>query len=192
MSYLLIAELGDGSLWWKLSTVITCGTLAGAIIPEFVKVFTSTGSAHVREVVTSAREGGASLNIISGLVAGNFSAYYLGMTIMALMAIAYWVSMQGMGSLMLAPAVFAFGFGTALRSNAGTDMIEPYRAPAPSYNYAPPPPPRPVFYVPPPPVRVGVVIGPGYGYYGPRYGFYGSRRFYGRHAYWRGHHHHWH
>ena len=84
-------------------------------------------------------------------------------------------------------AVFALGFGTALRSNAGTDMIEPYRAPAPSYNYAPPP-PRPVFFVPP--VRVGVVIGPAFGYYGPRYGFYGAHR-YGRHAYWRGHHH-WH
>lgn len=83
-------------------------------------------------------------------------------------------------------AVFALAFGTAVRSNAGTDMIEPYRAPAPSYNYAPPPPPRPVYYVPLPPVRVGVVIGPGYGYYGSGYGFYGSHRFYGRHAYWRG------
>ena len=93
---------------------------------------------------------------------------------------------MGKKCFVMALAVFALGFGTALRSNAGTDMIEPYRAPAPSYNYAPPPPPRPVFYVPPPPVRVGVVIGPGYGYYGPRYGFYGSRRFYGRQAYWRG------
>ena len=79
MSYLLIPDLGgDPTLWWKLSTVITCGTLAGAIIPELVKVFTSTESAHVREVVTSSREGGASLNILSGLVAGNFSAYWLG------------------------------------------------------------------------------------------------------------------
>ena len=92
---------------------------------------------------------------------------------------------MGKKCFVMALAVFALGFGTALRSNAGTDMIEPYRAPAPSYNYAPPPPPRPVFYVPPPPVRVGVVVGPGYRYYGPRYGFYGSRRFYGRHAYWR-------
>ena len=99
---------------------------------------------------------------------------------------------MGKKCFVMALAVFALGFGTALRSNAGTDMIEPYRAPAPSYNYAPPPLPRPVFYVPPPPVRVGVVIGPGYGYYGPRYGFYGSRRLYGRQAYWRGHHHHWH
>ncbi len=108
-SYLLIPELGDGSLWWKLSTVITCGTLAGAIIPEFVKVFTSTESAHVREVVTSAREGGASLNILSGLVAGNFSAYWLGMVIVALMGTAYYVSTFGLGALMVAPAVFAFG-----------------------------------------------------------------------------------
>jgi K(+)-stimulated pyrophosphate-energized sodium pump len=108
-SYLLIPGLGDGTLWWKLSTVITCGTLAGAIIPEFVKIFTSTESGHVREVVTSAREGGASLNILSGLVAGNFSAYWLGMAITALMGVAYLVSTTGLGSLMVAPAVFAFG-----------------------------------------------------------------------------------
>jgi K(+)-stimulated pyrophosphate-energized sodium pump len=108
-SYLLIHDLGDGSLWWKLSTVITCGTLAGAIIPELVKVFTSTESAHVREVVTSSREGGASLNILSGLVAGNFSAYWLGIVIVGLMSIAFGVSTLGLGSLMAAPAVFAFG-----------------------------------------------------------------------------------
>jgi K(+)-stimulated pyrophosphate-energized sodium pump len=108
-SYLLIPGLGDGTLWWKLSTVITCGTLAGAIIPELVKIFTSTESGHVREVVTSAREGGASLNILSGLVAGNFSAYWLGMVITALMGVAYLVSTGGLGSIMLAPAVFAFG-----------------------------------------------------------------------------------
>ena len=108
-SYLLIKELGDGSLWWKLSTVITCGTLAGAIIPELVKIFTSTKSAHVAEVVTCSREGGASLNILSGLVAGNFSAYWLGITIMILMALAYAVSTMGLGMLMMAPAVFAFG-----------------------------------------------------------------------------------
>ena len=95
-SYLLIPTLGPGdtTLWWKLSTIITCGTLAGAIIPELVKVFTSTESAHMREVVTSSREGGASLNILSGLVAGNFSAYWLGMAIMVLMRIAYWVSLE--------------------------------------------------------------------------------------------------
>jgi K(+)-stimulated pyrophosphate-energized sodium pump len=108
-SYLLIPGLGDGTLWWKLSTVITCGTLAGAIIPELVKIFTSTESGHVREVVTSAREGGASLDILSGLVAGNFSAYWLGMAITALMGVAYLVSTEGLGSLMVAPAVFAFG-----------------------------------------------------------------------------------
>src|SRR6202035_3467897 len=79
VSYVLIADLGDGTLWWKLSTVITCGTLAGAIIPELVKVFTSVESGHVREVVTASREGGASLNILSGFVAGNFSAFWLGL-----------------------------------------------------------------------------------------------------------------
>ncbi len=108
-SYMLIRDLGDGSLWWKLSTVITCGTLAGAIIPELVKVFTSTNSRHVREVVTSAREGGASLDILSGLVAGNFSAYWLGMVVVVLMGTAYAVSTAGLGALMVAPAVFAFG-----------------------------------------------------------------------------------
>jgi K(+)-stimulated pyrophosphate-energized sodium pump len=114
VSYLMIPTLGDGSLWWKLSSVITCGTLAGAIIPELVKVFTSTESSHVKEVVTSSREGGASLNILSGLVAGNFSAYWLGITIMGLMSVAYLISDAGagnggMGALMVAPAVFAFG-----------------------------------------------------------------------------------
>ncbi|MCX6591675.1 MAG: sodium-translocating pyrophosphatase [Acidobacteria bacterium] len=110
VSYLLIPNIGnDPSLWWKLSTVITCGTLAGAIIPELVKVFTSTESAHVREVVTSSREGGASLNILSGLVAGNFSAFWIGLAMLALMAMAYGVSTMGMGALMMAPAVFAFG-----------------------------------------------------------------------------------
>ncbi|PWT86647.1 MAG: sodium-translocating pyrophosphatase [Blastocatellia bacterium] len=109
MSYLLIADLGDGTLWWKLSTVITCGTLAGAVIPELVKVFTSVDSSHVKEVVTSSREGGASLNILSGFVAGNFSGYWLGLSIVVLMGIAYFVSTAGLGALMAAPAVFAFG-----------------------------------------------------------------------------------
>jgi K(+)-stimulated pyrophosphate-energized sodium pump len=108
-SYLLIPDLGDGTLWWKLSLVITCGTLAGAIIPELVKVFTSTESAHVREVVTSSREGGASLNVLSGLVAGNFSAYWLGMTIVFLMGTAWWVSTFGLSAIMAASPVFAFG-----------------------------------------------------------------------------------
>ena len=109
VSWMLVPGLGDGTLWWKLSTVITCGTLAGAIIPEFVKVFTSTESRHVREVVASSREGGASLNILSGFVAGNFSAYWLGLSIVTLMSIAYYVSLYGLESIMLAPAVFAFG-----------------------------------------------------------------------------------
>jgi K(+)-stimulated pyrophosphate-energized sodium pump len=111
VSYVLIPELGDGTLWWKLSTVITCGTLAGAIIPEFVKVFTSVESAHVKEVVESSREGGASLNILSGFVAGNFSAYWLGLSIVTLMGIAAYVgtSTPSMANLMAAPAVFAFG-----------------------------------------------------------------------------------
>src|SRR5687767_8839414 len=109
ISYLLIPDLGDGTMWWKLSTVITCGTLAGAIIPELVKVFTSTESAHVREVVSSSREGGASLNILAGLVAGNFSAYWLGLSIVALMSVAYWVSLMGFDTLMIAAPVFAFG-----------------------------------------------------------------------------------
>jgi K(+)-stimulated pyrophosphate-energized sodium pump len=110
VSYFLIPNIGgDPSLWWKLSAIISCGTLAGAIIPELVKVFTSVDSRHVREVVTSSREGGASLNILSGFVAGNFSAYWLGMAIMSLMSIGYWVSLHGFGALMIAPAVFAFG-----------------------------------------------------------------------------------
>jgi K(+)-stimulated pyrophosphate-energized sodium pump len=109
VSYVLIQRLGDGTLWWKLSTVITCGTLAGAVIPELVKVFTSMNSKHVAEIVTSSKEGGASLNILSGLVAGNFSAYWLGIIILVLMALAYLVSTMGLGSLMIAPAVFAFG-----------------------------------------------------------------------------------
>src|SRR5712672_1372074 len=109
-SWLLIPTIGNApTLWWKLSLVITCGTLVGAIIPEFVKVFTSVSSRHVREVVTSSREGGASLNILSGFVAGNFSAFWLGMTMMVLMAIAYGISTAGLASLMIAPAVFAFG-----------------------------------------------------------------------------------
>jgi len=109
VSWFLIRELGDGTLWWKLSTVITCGTLAGAIIPELVKIFTSTESSHVKEVVSSSQEGGASLNILSGLVAGNFAAYWLGLAITSLMGIAYLVSLFGFDQLMLAPAVFAFG-----------------------------------------------------------------------------------
>ncbi|MFO0727732.1 MAG: sodium-translocating pyrophosphatase [Myxococcota bacterium] len=116
-SYMLIPELGgDNTLWWKLSTIITCGTLAGAIIPEVVKVFTSTESKHVREVVKASQEGGPSLNILSGLIAGNFSGFWLGLVITGLMGGAYYVSMGipaivpgGTAGIMLAPAVFAFG-----------------------------------------------------------------------------------
>jgi K(+)-stimulated pyrophosphate-energized sodium pump len=116
VSYLLIPTLGgDASMWWKLSTIITCGTLAGAIIPELVKVFTSTESRHVQEVVTASREGGASLNILAGLIAGNFSAYWMGITIAALMGVGAWISSMfpvdalGHPVLMIAPAIFAFG-----------------------------------------------------------------------------------
>jgi K(+)-stimulated pyrophosphate-energized sodium pump len=115
VSYYMIPDLGDGTLWWKLASIISCGTLAGAIIPELVKVFTSTKSAHVQEVVTSAREGGASLGILSGFVAGNFSAYWLGLSMVALMTIGYFFStgipdlQNNPAGMMLAPAVFAFG-----------------------------------------------------------------------------------
>jgi K(+)-stimulated pyrophosphate-energized sodium pump len=109
VSYLMIPNLGGNTeLWWQLSIIISCGTAAGSIIPELVKVFTSTGSRHVAEVVTSSREGGPSLNILSGLVAGNFSAFWLGMSIVVLMGVAYLFS-PGLGTLMVAPAVFAFG-----------------------------------------------------------------------------------
>ncbi|MFN7959608.1 MAG: sodium-translocating pyrophosphatase [Holophagaceae bacterium] len=108
LSYLLIGSLPD-HLWCKLSTIITCGTLAGALIPELVKAFTSTNSGHVKEVVTASKEGGASLNIISGLVAGYFSAYWMGLCIVALMGGAYYVSTFGLAGFMDAPAIFAFG-----------------------------------------------------------------------------------
>jgi K(+)-stimulated pyrophosphate-energized sodium pump len=114
VSYLLIGGSTDvgqahGDYWWMLSIIISMGTLAGALIPELVKVFTSTKSKHVKEVVSSAKEGGASLDILSGFVAGNFSAYYIGFAIMVLMGVGYVVSTQGLGDIMLAPAVFAFG-----------------------------------------------------------------------------------
>jgi K(+)-stimulated pyrophosphate-energized sodium pump len=115
VSYLMIPTLGDGTLWWKLSSIISCGTLAGAVIPELVKVFTSTKSAHVKEVVKSAQEGGASLGILSGFVAGNFSAYWLGLSMVALMGLGYYFSLgipnlqTDPAGMMLAPAVFAFG-----------------------------------------------------------------------------------
>jgi len=110
VSWLMIPQLaGDGTLWWKLASIISCGTLAGALIPELVKVFTSTDSKHVKEVVTSSQEGGASLNILSGFIAGNFSAYWLGISMVGLMSVSYYFSQQGLAPLMLVPAVFAFG-----------------------------------------------------------------------------------
>jgi K(+)-stimulated pyrophosphate-energized sodium pump len=109
VSRALIPDLGDGSMWWKLSAIISVGTLAGAIIPEMVKIFTSTNSAHVREVVAASREGGASLNILAGLTAGNFSAFWMGLAITALMAVAAAISTLGLAGMMAAPPVFAFG-----------------------------------------------------------------------------------
>jgi K(+)-stimulated pyrophosphate-energized sodium pump len=110
ISSLIIPTLGgDSSQWWKLATIISCGTLAGAIIPELVKVFTSTESRHVKEVVRSAEEGGASLGILSGFVAGNFSAYYIGLAMVVLMSLGYVISTLGLGGVMIAAPVFAFG-----------------------------------------------------------------------------------
>jgi len=107
-SLALIQGLGNG-MWWKLSLVISCGTLAGALVPELVKAFTSTNSKHVKEVVVSAKQGGASLDILSGVVSGNFSGYWIGITIAGLMGIAFLVSGSFPGGMMAAPAVFAFG-----------------------------------------------------------------------------------
>jgi Na+/H+-translocating membrane pyrophosphatase len=114
VSYLMLKDfnLGGvvrGDIWWKLASIISCGTIAGALIPEFVKVFTSTESRHVREVVTASEQGGASLNILAGLVAGNFSSYWLGLCMILLMGLAYGISTMGFDAIMLAPAVFAFG-----------------------------------------------------------------------------------
>ena len=112
ISKLMIPDLGgDQTQWWKLASIISCGTLAGAIIPELVKVFTSVDSRHTKEVVTSAQEGGASLGILSGFVAGNFSAYYLGFSMVILMAVGYYFSTMGLAesATMVAAPVFAFG-----------------------------------------------------------------------------------
>ncbi len=110
ISYFIIPDIGgDPTQWWKLSIIVSCGTLAGALIPELVKAFTSTESRHVREVVISAKEGGSSLDILSGFVAGNFSAYYLGLVMLVLMAVGYLVSLHGLDHLMVAAPVFAFG-----------------------------------------------------------------------------------
>jgi len=108
VSYLLIRDMGD-SLWWKLATIISCGTIAAAVIPEFTKIFTSSKSKHVAEIVAASREGGASLTVLSGLVAGNFSAFWKGMVMVGLMLIAYLTSSSGLDQFMVYPAVFAFG-----------------------------------------------------------------------------------
>ena len=124
-SYLLISDLGKNhELWWQLSAIISCGTLAGAIIPEVIKIFTSTESAHVKEVVTASREGGASLNVLAGLTAGNFSAYWMGLVFVALMGTSYFIAMLGLTDVLtsmdvsvglsheaavIAAPVFAFG-----------------------------------------------------------------------------------
>ncbi len=110
ISALLISDIpGHPNLWWQLSLIISFGTLAGAIIPELVKVFTGVKAKHTEEVVKSAKEGGPSLDILSGLVAGNFSAYWLGIAIVALMGGAFFVSTQIPEAIMLAPGVFALG-----------------------------------------------------------------------------------
>ncbi len=125
MSWLLISDLTVGDtacteLWWQLATIISCGTLAAVLIPEFTKIFTSSHSKHVHEIVTASREGGASLTILSGIVAGNFSAFWKGMLIAGLMAMAFFVSLQGLDGLMMVElikgqplvgvgSIFAFG-----------------------------------------------------------------------------------
>src|SRR5204863_741442 len=125
MSWLLIRDLQVGStaypqLWWQLATIISCGTLAAVLIPEFTKIFTSSHSKHVHEIVIASREGGASLTILSGIVAGNFSAFWMGGLIASLMAAAYFVSLQGLDELMMVQlvqgqplvgvgSIFAFG-----------------------------------------------------------------------------------
>ncbi|MDR2708648.1 MAG: sodium-translocating pyrophosphatase, partial [Elusimicrobiota bacterium] len=109
VSYFIIGGLGDGTLWWKLSLIISCGTIAGAVIPEIVKIFTSVKSAFVQNIVSASKEGGSSLNILAGLTAGNFSAYWMGLAILLLMGVAYIISGFGLDGIMVAPAVFAFG-----------------------------------------------------------------------------------
>src|SRR5690606_9773600 len=109
LSKVLLGGMGDGSLWWKFGGVLACGTIAGALIPEVIKVFTSPKSGHVQEIVTASREGGASLNILAGFNAGNFSAFWMGLVIVSLMGLAFGISTLGLGEVMIAPAIFAFG-----------------------------------------------------------------------------------
>jgi len=110
ISYILIPDInGNSDMWWILSTIISCGTLGAALIPEFTKLFTSPKSTHVKEVVEASKEGGASLNILSGLVAGNFSAFWQGMVFFLLMFVAYYASTFGLDGFMIYPSIFAFG-----------------------------------------------------------------------------------
>jgi len=109
VSWLVIPTLGDGSMWWKFASIITCGTIAGAVIPELVNMFTAVKSAYVQNIVNASRKGGAPLTILAGFCTGNFSAYWMGLSIMGLMAIAYGVSTTGLDVMMIAPSVFAFG-----------------------------------------------------------------------------------
>ncbi len=109
-SYIMIPDLnGNTNMWWILSTIISCGTLGGALIPEFTKIFTSPKSAHVKEVVESGKEGGASLVILSGFIAGNFSAFWQGMVFFVLMFVAFFMSTHGLSEIMVYPSIFAFG-----------------------------------------------------------------------------------
>lgn len=108
ISYVMIGEMGE-DLWWKLAVIISCGTFAAAIIPEFTKIFTSSKSKHVQEIVNASREAGASLNIISGIVAGNFSAFWKGLVMIGLMVIAFFTAREGLDAYMVYPTVFAFG-----------------------------------------------------------------------------------
>ncbi len=109
MSYLLVGDLPDPTLWWKLASIIACGTLGAFLIPEFTKIFTSSHSKHVHEIVTASREGGASLTILSGIVAGSFSAFWKGVLIAGLMFVAYLISGMGLQNIMPHASVFAFG-----------------------------------------------------------------------------------
>jgi K(+)-stimulated pyrophosphate-energized sodium pump len=109
MSHLLLGDVADSTLWWKLATIISCGTIAALLIPEFTKFFTSSKSKHVKEIVTASREGGASLNILSGIVAGYFGAFWTGILIAGLMAISYFVAASGLGIGLIEPGVSIFG-----------------------------------------------------------------------------------
>ena len=109
-SYFMIPDInGNTDIWWILSIIISCGTIGATLIPEFTKIFTSTKSTHVKEIVQASKEGGASLTILAGLVSGNFSAFWTGLVFFVLMFIAYFASTFGLNEFMLYPSIFAFG-----------------------------------------------------------------------------------